>query len=240
MDEKLERLRLLLDDKQINNIINSKVLVIGIGGVGGYVCEALVRCGIKEISIMDHDTVSLSNFNRQIIATKSNLGLSKVIAMKNRIEDISDCTVNTYDMFYNNETNIIDNSYDYVIDCCDTISAKIDIIKKCHDLNVKSITCTGTGNRIDPNAFIYTTLDKTTYDPVSKAMRQIVKKQGIKYKIKVICSKEQPTKQNKVINKDGKTMKDKYPIASNSYVPSSAGLFIASIVIKQLINKDNI
>ena len=235
MDKKLERLALLFNDQQMNKLYHTKVLVIGLGGVGGYVCEALVRSGIKEISIMDHDIINETNLNRQIIATKSNIGISKVIAMKNRIEDISDTIVNTYDMFYTKECNVIDNTYDYVIDCCDTITSKIEIIKKCHELGVKTIACTGTGNRLNPMSFICTTLDKTSYDPVCKAMRNIVKQEGIKYKIKVIYSSEQPTKQNKVINLEGKTMKDKYPIASNSFVPSSAGLFIASIVIKEIV-----
>ena len=235
MDAKLERLALLLSEEQINKLQSTKVLVVGLGGVGGYVCEALARSGVKEISIMDHDVISISNLNRQIIATKSNIGVSKVIAMKNRIEDISDAKVNIYEMFYTKECNIIDSSYDYVIDCCDTITAKIEIIKKCQKENVKTIASTGTGNRVDPMSFTLTTLDKTTYDPVAKAMRSIVKKEGIRGKIKVICSTEHPIKQNKVINLEGKTMKDKYPVASNAFVPSAAGLFLASIVVKDLI-----
>lgn len=235
MDGKLERLALVLSEKQIEKLNKSKVLVVGIGGVGGYVCESLARSGIGELVIVDNDKVSISNINRQIIATKNTIGISKVIAMKNRIEEISDTKVTTIEAFYDSDSNFIDDSYDYIVDACDTISAKIELIKCAKKLNIKHITSMGMANRFDPSLIKRMDLSKTTNDPLAKVMRKLVKDHKIRGKIDVVCSLELPYKQNKLINPNGKTMKEKYPPASNAFVPCSAGLLIGSIVLKELI-----
>ena len=236
MDQYLERLSLCISQEQLDKLKDKTVMVIGIGGVGGYVCEALARSGIGQLILVDNDEVSASNLNRQIIATKSNIGLSKTIAMKNRIEDISNSKVKTIDIFYNEDTNIITSDIDYVVDACDTMIAKINIIDKCHKLDIPHLACLGTGNRFNPQSFIYTTLDKTKNDPVARSMRSLVKKYNINYKVNVVVSSEIPHKQNTLVNPDGNTLKEKYPPSSNAFVPASAGLFIASIVFKDLIS----
>ena len=237
MDQKLARLALMLEEEQMNIIKQSKVLVIGLGGVGGYVCEALARSGIGHLVVMDHDVVSMSNLNRQIIATKDSIGVSKTLAIKQRVELISDTTVTCIDEFYHDECNIIDNSYDFIVDACDTISAKIAIIKKCKECHINLISCMGTANRLDPSQLRVMSLDQTSYDPLAKVMRNLVKKNHIKGKIMVVASLEQPFKQNKLVDGNGITLKEKYPPASSPFVPSAAGMLMASYVFKKLINK---
>lgn len=212
----------------IDNITNTKVMVIGIGGVGGYVVESLIRSGIKNIIIIDSDVVDVTNKNRQIIALDSTIGMKKVDVMKNRILDINkECNVEALDIFLDiNNTDSIISKYkvDYVIDACDTITTKKEIIKSCIKNNIKLVSCMGTGNKLNPSKFKITDIRKTNYDPLAKILRKFIKDENIKEKVMVAWSDEQ-------IKVDGRTP------GSTSFVPSSVGLLITSYVVNDILNK---
>ncbi len=225
-----ERLEKIVSKDSLKKLKNITVMVIGIGGVGGYTVEALVRSGINNIILIDHDTVDITNKNRQIIALDSTIGLKKVDVMKNRILDINkECSVTCLDLFLD-KTNTFDiiNKYkpDYVVDACDTIEAKKEIILSCIKLNINFISSMGTGNKFDPSKLYITDIRKTDYDPLAKIMRKWVKDEKIKEKITVLVSKEAPVKTG-----------DRTP-GSTSFVPSSAGLLIASHIFNKIINSD--
>lgn len=233
MDNRFSRLEILIGQENFNKLMTSHIAVFGVGGVGGYVVEALVRSGIGEISVIDYDTVSLTNLNRQIIALEDTIGRKKVDVIEERIKAINkECRIHKYDMMYLKETaDIIDLSqFDYVVDAVDNISAKLELIERCHILNVPMISCMGTGNKLDPSMLEITDIYKTTVCPLAKVMRRELKKRNIK-KQKVLYSKEYPIKP---LKSDEETNK-KEVIGSTSFVPSSAGLLIASYVIRELI-----
>jgi tRNA A37 threonylcarbamoyladenosine dehydratase len=223
----LERMKLLLNDEQVKRITNCHVLIVGVGGVGGACFEALVRLGVKEISIVDNDSFDVSNLNRQILSTVNNIGFSKVKEARLRAESINpDILVNVYEMFLN-EANINDleyNKYDYIIDCCDTMTTKLLLIKKALEYNTKIISSMGTGNRLDATKLEITNIWKTENDPVAKAMRKMLRDNNIKYKLPVLCSKELPIK-----------IGSRTP-GSVSLVPNTAGFYIASYVFNDIIN----
>lgn len=222
------RLELLIQDK-ISDIKNKSVLVIGLGGVGGYALENLVRSGISNITIVDNDVIEISNLNRQIIALNSNIGEYKTEAFKKRIYDINPhCNVKIINEFIdeNNYTILFKDKIDYLVDACDTIKTKEIIIKYCIDNNIKFITCCGTGNKLHPELLEITTLDKTNYDPIAKHLRKFVKDNHINKKIYVVSSKEQGV------------MKSINTIPSISYVPAAAGILLASYVINDIIKGD--
>lgn len=227
--EELLRTTALIGEEGVEKLKSKKVIVIGIGGVGGYTCEALARTGVGQIDLVDSDVVSLSNINRQIIALHSTVGQKKVDAMKERINDInSDIVVNTYDMFVteNNLSTLNLTKYDYVVDAIDTVSSKIAIVELCDKENIKVISSMGAGNKLDPCAFKVSDIYKTAVCPLAKAVRVALKKKGIK-KLKVVYSEETPrvpTMEN------GKRVP-----ASCAFIPSVAGLIVASEVIKDLI-----
>ncbi|MDY4788186.1 MAG: tRNA threonylcarbamoyladenosine dehydratase [Bacilli bacterium] len=209
---------------------NKKVLVFGIGGVGGHAIETLARCGITTIGIVDNDIVKLSNINRQIIATYSTIGHKKVDVMKSRLIDINpNIIVNKYDIFVNNDNvNLIDiKNYDYVIDCIDTISSKLSIIKICKQFNIPLIVCLGTGNKLDPAKFEINDISKTSYCPLAKSMRNLLRKENIK-DVTVLFSKEEAKKCS--INEDGRNIP-----GSIAFTPSVAGILLARHVILNLI-----
>ena len=163
--------------------------MIGIGGVGGYTLESLIRSGIENITIVDNDKVEISNLNRQLIALNSNIGKYKTEAFKMRIHDINpNCKVNIINEFIdeNNIDLLFENDIDYLVDACDTIKTKELIIKKCKELNIKFITCCGTGNKLHPELLEITYLDKTDYDPIARRLRKYVKDNKIKGKIMVV------------------------------------------------------
>ncbi|MGI6324472.1 MAG: tRNA threonylcarbamoyladenosine dehydratase [Bacilli bacterium] len=221
----LSRLEKILDKKIINKIKNTTVLVIGIGGVGSYAIEALARSGIGTLIIVDHDIVESSNINRQLIALNSTIGFKKVDVMKQRILDINpNCKVIALDLFIDKDTikEILKYQIDYVVDAIDTITSKKLIIKECLKNNIDFISAMGTGNRFDPTKLTITDIRKTSYDPIAKIIRKMVKDERIKDKIMVVSSNEKPVKLN-----------DRIP-GSNSFVPSTAGLLCASYIINQI------
>ena len=226
------RFELLVGKDCICQLNQKHVIVFGVGGVGGYVVEALVRSGIGHITIVDNDTVSLSNLNRQIIATQDTIGKKKVEVMKERILSIHpDCDVHTLEMFYlpENADDIDLIQYDYVVDAIDTITSKIELAMRCNQ-KVPLISSMGTGNKMNPAMLEVSDIYKTSVCPLAKVMRRELKKRGIQH-LKVVYSKEEPLKPQ-VSNEQ--TNKRVIP-GSTSFVPSSAGLLIASEVIKDLL-----
>ena len=221
----LDRLELLIGKDKLEKIKNTTVLVIGLGGVGGYAVESLVRSGIKKIIIVDFDKIDITNLNRQIISLKSNIGEYKVDVVEKRIKEINDIEIIKIKEFINEE-NINDlflYKPDYVIDACDTINVKKELIRICLKNNIKFISSMGTGNKLDPSKLEIIDVRKTSYDPIAKIIRKMVKDENIKGKIPVICSTEVPIKTN------SKT------IASNSFVPATSGLLCTSYVINDII-----
>lgn len=225
-----ERLNKIIGSDNLNKIKNTSVMVIGIGGVGGYVVEGLIRSGIETIILIDHDTVDITNKNRQIIALESTIGKKKVDVMRKRILDINkDVNVITLDLFLDNtNTKEIINKYhvDYVIDACDTITTKKEIISSCLENNIKFISSMGTGNKLDPTKLKISDIRKTNYDPLAKILRKWVKDEHINGKINVLWSDEESIKTH-----------DRTP-GSTSFVPSSAGLMIASYIINDIIKDE--
>lgn len=229
------RFQLLVGEDSITRLNRSSVIVFGVGGVGGYVVEALVRSGIGHITIVDNDTISLTNLNRQIIATTETIGMLKVEVMKERIMSINpECVVKTIQDFYLPENaNQIDLSqFDYVIDAIDTITSKIELAVRCEKGGIPIISSMGTGNKLNPAMLEVSDIYKTSVCPLAKVMRKELKTRSIK-RLKVIYSKEEPIKpalSNEQTNK-------RVVPGSSAFVPSSAGLLIASEVIKDLLKK---
>ena len=236
MENIFSRTELLIGENNLQKLKNSKVAVFGVGGVGGYVVEGLVRAGIGNIIIVDNDKISLTNINRQIIATHNTIGQYKVDVMKERILSINpNCIVTTFKDFYlpGNNSNILDGSINYVVDCIDTITAKIELIINCKNLNIPIISCMGTGNKLDPTKFEITDIYKTSICPLAKVMRHELKKRGIK-KLDVIYSTEEPIKP--IINYTEENVSKRQIPGSISFVPSVAGLMLAGKVVNNLLN----
>lgn len=233
MSERFSRTQMLIGDDGLNKLKKSRVAVFGVGGVGGYVAEALARAGVGAIDLIDNDKVSLSNINRQIIALSSTVGRLKTEVMKERILDINpDAKIKEFNVFVLPE-NIGEFdffSYDYVVDAVDTVSAKLAIIEKAYNEGIPIISSMGTGNKLDPTAFEITDIYKTSVCPLARVMRYELKKRGVK-SLKVLYSKQEPIKPQKIqLNEKGKAVP-----ASISFVPSVAGLIIGGEVIKDLI-----
>jgi len=219
------RLELLLKDK-MKIVQNKTILIIGVGGVGGYVLESLARLGVKNLIIVDGDVVDITNINRQIIALHSTIGRPKVEVFKERIIDINpDCKVTSiYEFLTPDKINdLITYNIDYVVDACDTTEVKKEIIRVCIKKGVPFITCMGTGNKVDPTKLEITDIRKTEYDPLAKIIRKMVRDENIKGKIPVICSKERPIKHEGNV------------VASCSFVPSVAGLLCTSYIVNNIV-----
>jgi len=224
MKEQFSRTAQLLGNENVENLFDKHVIVFGVGGVGGYVVEALARSGIGKISIVDNDVVNESNINRQIIALHSTVGMQKVEVLKNRILDINpECQVFVYNQFFllENSKDFDFSIYDYVVDAVDTVTAKLEIIKKSKESNVPVISSMGTGNKLNPMGFKVSDISKTKVCPLARVMRNELKKRGIS-KVKCVYSEENPVIQTQTP-------------ASVAFVPSVAGLLIASEVIKDLV-----
>ena len=226
-EEWKSRTELLIGKDNIQKLANSKVIVYGIGGVGSFVVEGLVRAGVENIILVDNDVISPSNLNRQIHATITNIGKLKVDCMKERILSINPkVNVETYipqDIEEEEET-LIDNTIDYVVDAVDTITTKLKLIQKAKEKQVPIISCMGTGNKLDPTKFEIADIYKTAVCPLAKVMRKELKKRGIN-DLKVLYSKEEPIKHD---------VESRTP-ASISFVPSVAGMIMAGEVIKDII-----
>lgn len=231
MKKTLERTALIYGKETLEALENKKVMVVGLGGVGGYVVEALTRMGIGHFILIDHDVVSESNINRQLIATYQTIGQKKIDVMKERMLTIQpEVDVKTLDMFVlpENIDSINFEGVDYIVDAIDCVTAKIALILKAKELNIPIISSMGTGNKVNPALLEITDIYRTSMCPLAKVMRHELKKRGIK-KLKVLYSKEE---QQKNIIVDGK----KRAPGSTPFVPSSAGLLIASEVTADLID----
>ena len=221
------RTELLIGKDNIQKLANSKVIVYGIGGVGSFVVEGLVRAGIENIILVDNDVISPSNLNRQIHATISNIGKLKVDCMKERILSINPkANVQTYlsQETENGEEALIEDTIDYVVDAVDTITTKLKLVQRAKEKQVPIISCMGTGNKLDSTKFEIADIYKTSVCPLAKVMRKELKKRGIN-NLKVLYSKEEPIKHD---------IESRTP-ASISFVPSVAGMIIAGEVIKDII-----
>lgn len=230
MNNTFSRTETLIGFDNMNKLKNAKVIVFGVGGVGGYVIEALTRSGINQIDIVDFDTISITNLNRQIIALHSTVGKLKIDVMKERMLDINpNIVVNIYPVFLD-DTNIESfnlSQYDYVVDAIDSVTSKLLLIEYCVKNNIKIISSMGTGNKLDPSLFKISDISKTSVCPLAKVIRYELRKRGINH-LKVLFSTETPIKN--FVEGEG----NKLAPSSISFVPSSAGLLIASEVIKDL------
>lgn len=231
MNELYERTAMIFGDENIEVIKNSYVAVFGVGGVGSYVCEALARCGVGKLDLIDSDTVSPSNLNRQLVALNSTIGKFKTDVMKERILDINpQAQVNSVKKFFmpENASEFDFSKYDYIVDAVDTVSAKIELVMRAEETNTPIISSMGAGNKVNPDMFEVSDIFKTSVCPLAKVMRTELRKRGVK-KLKVVYSKETP-----INNKDGL----RFP-GSNSFTPSVDGLIIAGEVIKDLTKFQN-
>ena len=221
-----DRLELLIGSDNLKKIKTKKILIIGVGGVGGSVVTSLIRSGIENITVVDFDKIDTSNLNRQQVAYQSTIGKKKADVIETIIKDINpECVVNKYDLFLDKDN--IDEVFnkvnpDFVIDCCDSIETKKEIIKKSIKMNVAFISSMGTGNRLDPSKLEIIDIRKTNIDPLARIMRKWVKDEKINEKIPVLCSTELPLYKGTTV-------------ASSSFVPNSAGLLISSYVIRKII-----
>ena len=223
---KFSRLEKVIGKDNLNRIKNKSVRILGCGGVGGYTCEALSRSGIGTLILVDFDKVDESNINRQIIALDSTIGKLKVDVLENRIKDINkNCKVIKIDKFIDeaNIDELFNYEIDYLVDACDYVPTKKAIIKECLKRKIKFISCMGTGNKLDPSKLEITDLKKTVNDPLARIMRKFIKDEKITGKITVLSSTEVPIKTG-----------ESTP-GSTAFVPSSAGLLIASHIVREFV-----
>lgn len=224
-----ERSALLLGNEALEILKNKTVLVVGIGGVGSFCVEALARTGIGHLILVDKDKVESSNINRQLLATTETIDQVKVIVMKKRIQTLNpECKVDTYDCFYDcsMDEKIFSQKIDFVIDCIDSIKSKQDLAMACIQRDIPFLSSMGTARRLDPSKLEIMELEKTSYDPIAKRMRNWKRKNKIRNKIWVVCSTEPP-----------RPVEAGKPLPSMIFVPASSGLLLASECVKKLINK---
>ena len=245
MLEQFSRSALLLGEDAMDKLLRAKIAVFGVGGVGGYCVEALARSGLSTLHIYDDDTVSVSNLNRQIVALHSTIGMPKAQAMANRVKDINpNCDVQAIRMFYlpQNADEVDLSLYDYVVDCIDTVSAKLELIVRCTALGIPIISAMGTGNKLDPSALYVTDISKTQGCPLARVMRKELRKRGIEH-LKVVCSSEKPRTPLERPQAEAPAQSDTRPGStarrdtpgSLPFVPAAAGLLLASTVVLDLI-----
>ena len=249
MLNQFSRTELIIGKEAIEKLNKSKVAVFGIGGVGSYVVEGLVRAGVGNFVLVDDDKVCLTNLNRQIIATRKTIGKQKVEVAKERILEINpNANVEIFQEFFMPDSpDIIDDSIDYIVDSVDTVTAKIELVVRAKELNVPIISCMGTGNKLDPTRFEVTDIYNTSVCPLAKVMRKGLRARGIK-DLKVVYSKEEPIIPDNQSSESCKSncicppgtkrkcnIRNQVP-GSISFVPSVAGLIIASEVVKDIIN----
>lgn len=248
MLNQFSRTQLLLGGEAMKKLSESRVAVFGVGGVGGYACEALVRSGVGHLDLIDDDKVCLTNLNRQIIATRKTVGKYKTDVMKERMLEINpevDVTIHKCFFLPENADEFPFSEYDYVIDAVDTVTAKLELVMKCKELNVPIISSMGAGNKLDASAFRVADIYKTKMCPLAKVMRRELKKRGVK-KLKVVYSEEKPTRPIEDMSVSCRTNCICPPGAAHkcterrdipgsvAFVPSVAGLIIAGEVVKDL------
>ena len=224
-----DRLKLQIKESNLDKIKSKTVLIIGLGGVGSYALESLVRSGIGSVVIVDNDIVDITNLNRQLMSLHSNIGHFKTDVWENRIKDINpECKVIKINEFItkDNIDVLFKEDIDYIIDACDTLETKCELIKYASFNNIKIISSMGMGNKLDPSKLEIIDIRKTSYDPIAKKIRKMVKDNRIKMKIPVVCSKEESIKTKSTT------------ISSNSFVPAISGLLITSYIINDIIDKE--
>ena len=242
MSDPFIRTRLLIGDEPLDRLAAAKVAVFGVGGVGGFCVEALARAGVGTLHLYDDDTVSESNLNRQIAALHSTIGLPKAEVVAARVRDINPaCDVRAVRMFYlpQNADQVDLSQYDYVVDCIDTVAAKLELVSRCTALQIKIISAMGSGNKLDPTAFEITDISKTQGCPLARVMRKELRKRGIQH-LKVVYSREEPLSPARPIETEAPAGTDTRPGStarratpgSISFVPAAAGLVLASAVVR--------
>ena len=240
MDEQFSRSQLLLGGEAMTKLAGARVAVFGVGGVGGYTVEALARCSVGMLDLIDNDTVSISNLNRQILATHSTVGRLKVDVARERVLDINPaCVVRTYPCFYLPDTadQFDFTQYDYIVDAIDTVTGKLLLAERAAEANTPIISAMGTGNKLDPTAFQVADISQTSMCPLARVMRKELKKRGIVH-LKVVYSREEPLSPVGGEAEAARLGKRQIP-GSVSFVPGAAGLILAGAVIKDLIDCSN-
>ena len=225
--EELSRLAMVIGEDQTEKLKKIRIAVFGVGGVGGYICEALVRSGIGSIDIFDNDVVSSSNLNRQIIALHSTIGEKKVEVMRSRLLDINpELVIRTFDVFYSaqNADNFSLNGYDYIADAIDSVPSKLELIRRAKESGIPIISSMGTGNKLDPSRLEISDISKTEYCPLAKTVRVALRKMGINH-LNVVFSREEPKKTGE------------RTLGSTAFVPAAAGLLIASKIVRDIIEQ---
>ncbi len=244
MSDQFIRTRLLVGDEPLERLKNAKVAVFGVGGVGGYAVEALARSGVGTLHLYDDDTVSESNLNRQLVALHSTIGQPKAEVMAQRVRDINPaCQVEAIRLFYlpQNADQVDLSPYNYVVDCIDTVAAKLELVTRCNALQVKIISAMGTGNKFDPSALVVTDISKTQGCPLARTVRKELRKRGIHH-LKVVYSTELPASPLRSADyeppqttetRPGSTARRDTP-GSTPFVPAAAGLLLASAVVREI------
>ena len=235
MSEQFLRTEMLLGSAAIEKLQNARVAVFGLGGVGGYAVEALARSGVGSLDLIDSDRVSVSNLNRQILATHSTVGMLKVDAARNRVLDINpDCVVRAYPIFYTPETadSFDFTRYDYIVDAIDTVTGKLALVERAVAVNTPIICCMGTGNKLDASAFQVADISKTTMCPLARVMRKELAKRGIRH-LKVVYSQEEALTPTGWEEEAAALGKRQIP-GSVAFVPGAAGLLLAGEVVRDL------
>lgn len=227
--DQFERTRLLLGEETLTLLQNQKIAIIGIGGVGSYAAEALARLGILEMTLVDYDTIDITNLNRQLMTSYENIGQKKVTVFEKRIQSYArDTKVHLIEdkLTEDNIRDVIPQDLDYIIDACDTVSVKKELIRFAKRAKIKLISVMGTGNKLDPSKLEIVDVMKTSYDPLAKIIRKMVKEEKLKGKVMVISSSEKPKPFH-------------HPVASISFVPGAAGLLAASYIVNDVIKNAN-
>ncbi len=225
--ESLERLQLLMGKDAIAKLKQSTVVIVGLGGVGGYAVETLARSGIGTFILVDYDTIEITNINRQLVALHSTIGKNKAESWKERIHDINpNCNVIVKNMFLTKENieEIIDRDVDFIVDACDTLKTKEELIRLSVSYHIPLIASMGMGNKLDPSKVSVMELQKTSYDPLAKHLRKMVRDEKIKEKIIVVSSIEQPIPHQEII-------------ASSAFVPAIAGILLAEYVVRNIVGE---
>ena len=238
MNEQFLRTAMLLGAESLEKLQKARVAVFGLGGVGGYTVEALARAGIGALDLVDNDTISLSNVNRQILATHSTVGMDKTEAAKLRVLDINpECVVRTHKVFYTSETadQFDFTAYDYILDAIDTVTGKLALVERANAVGTPIICCMGTGNKLDASAFQVADISKTSMCPLARIMRKELGKRGIKH-LKVVYSQEEALTPTGWEEEAAAIGKRQIP-GSVSFVPGAAGLILAGEVIKDLAGR---